>query len=215
MEGLIGNYNNKKVILRERKRHTARCVASTRYACCSVQWGAEMGYPPPDMGYPLDMGYPSLDMGYHPRHGYLPWTWGPPPRWGTPPEMGYPRTWDGVPPYPDLKWGTPPTSDLRWGKPPPPASVNRLKILPSPILRMRAVKINIDKNWIILFRSDSNKILWRYDIFRKQYQTLEISPINHAPNCACEVLKSFEREEIGSYSCNEKERFIPDESQLR
>ena len=40
--------------------------------------------------------------------------------------MGYP------PPYLDLRWGTP-----------PPASVNRLKILPSPILRMAGGK-NVD-----------------------------------------------------------------------
>ena len=41
------------------------------------------------------------------------------------------QTWDGVLPHPptDLGWGTPLL-----------ASVDRLKILPSPILRMRAVK---------------------------------------------------------------------------
>ena len=50
---------------------------------------------------------------------------------------------------------------------------------------------------------------------RESYQTLEISPIKHAPNCACEIVKSFQREEIGSYSCDEKEKFIPNESQLR
>ena len=49
--------------------------------CCSVQWGGglEMGYPPPDMGYP-------------PGHGVPPQTWVPP---------GH-----GVPPS-DLRWGTP------------------------------------------------------------------------------------------------------------
>ena len=79
---------------------------------------------------------------------------------GTPPSrpgMGYPtgQTWDGVPPYPDLGWGTPPNPDLRWGTPspsrpgtgylPPPQSrcklTNKLKTVPSPILRMRAVNI--------------------------------------------------------------------------
>ena len=51
----------------------------------------------------------------------------------------------GTIPCPDLGWGTPPPAG--WGNPsfgprmgfPPPASVNRPKILPSLILRMRAV----------------------------------------------------------------------------
>ena len=95
------------------------------------RWGT-----PPDMGYPLPQTW-----GKHTSpDGVPPWTWGTTPphpypqRWSTPPrpEMEYP-------PYPDLRWGTP---YLRpeMGYPPPPASVNRLKILPSPILRMRAVK---------------------------------------------------------------------------
>ena len=77
---IITTYN-KKVLLRERKRHTARRVASARYAAL-CNGGVDMGSPP-DIGYPPEMGYP--------------WTWGTPPdlRWSTPP-------------YPDLRWGTPP-----------------------------------------------------------------------------------------------------------
>ena len=51
--------------------------------------------------------------------------------WGIPATI---RTWDGVPPRPDLGWGTPP----------PGRGVgltHKVKILPSPILRMRVVKI--------------------------------------------------------------------------
>ena len=137
---------NKKVLLRERKRHTARRVASTHYAALSNPDLVRGGYPiqtelgwgtlPPEMGYPLawdgvppplEMGNPRPGMGYPPRPGM-----GYPPKlgWGTPPDlgqgiplprpgMGYPptQTWDGVPPYLDLRWGTP-YPDLRWGTPP-------------------------------------------------------------------------------------------------
>ena len=93
-------YFNKTVLLRERKRHTARRVAVAS-ACYS---GGEGGYPE----------YPLLDLGW----GTPPA--GVPPSWGTPlagvpplpgPWMGYPPTWtwDGVPPHLDLRWGTPPT----------------------------------------------------------------------------------------------------------
>ena len=56
---------NKKVLLRERKRHTARSVASARYV---PSWPG-MGYPPP----------PRPDLGWCTP---LPQTWDP--------EMGYP-----------------------------------------------------------------------------------------------------------------------------
>ena len=36
-------------------------------------------------------------------------------KWGTHPV----RTWDGIPPHPDLGWGTPPCLNLGWGTPPP------------------------------------------------------------------------------------------------
>ena len=141
---------NKKVLLRERKTHTARRVVSARYAALSNVWvGGDTpypGYPPPSrpgLGSPPHprpgMGYPSPS-----RPG-----WGSPnlqgtPNlgWGTPPTI---QTWPQYPhPTPDLGWGTPhlewgtPQPDLGWGTP-LPASVNRLKILPSPILRMWAV----------------------------------------------------------------------------
>ena len=82
---------NKKVLLRKRKRHTARRVASTRYA--------GRGYPP-ILGPNLDRGRPfprplapCLDLG----RGYPPW----------------------------------PKCEL----------THKLKILPSPILWMRAVNM--------------------------------------------------------------------------
>ena len=132
--------SNKKVLLRERKRHTARRVAVASACYSGGGEGGTMGTPPtwtwdgvpplpgPGMGYPptqtWDRVPPYLDLG-----------------WGTPlprPEMGYPPYLDlrwGTP-YPDLRWGTSPLPRLEMGYPPPPASVNRLKILPSPILRM-------------------------------------------------------------------------------
>ena len=89
-------YINKKVLLRERKRHTARRVVSTLYVVLT-------GYPPP-AGYPPVLtwpggtlpGYPSdrvpptrvplqLDLAGYPPPG---WTWqGTPPGW----------TWQGTP----------------------------------------------------------------------------------------------------------------------
>ena len=73
---------------------------------------------------------------------------GYPPSWSW---MGYPRQQNKVPSCPNLGWGTPSPSSgpgvgyspvwTRDGVPPPrPQSVNRLKLLPSLILRMRAVK---------------------------------------------------------------------------
>ena len=123
---------DKKVLLRERKRHTARRVASARYAALSNGWVG--GVPPTIQTWP---GYPPpLGWGTPPpsRPGRVPPTPGmgyPPPSrpvWGTSP----PQTWDEVPPPPPQTWD---------GVPPLPASVNRLKISPSSILRMRAAKI--------------------------------------------------------------------------
>ena len=116
---------NKKVLLRERKRHTARRVASARYAdlsgggvprsmsggvCHSRSGGVPHprsrggGYPIPYLGgYPV----PCVRGVPHPRSGGYPGY--PPsyrPDWGTPhlrPEMGYPpsptfRPGRGTPP---------------------------------------------------------------------------------------------------------------------
>ena len=79
----LNNNSNKKVLLRERKRHTAHHVASTR---CAALFGGYLEYSPrPGMGYPPNLGP------------------------GTPPDLGLgtPQTWDWVPPYLDLRWGTP------------------------------------------------------------------------------------------------------------
>ena len=92
---------NKKVLLRERKRHTARRIASARFADLSPDGG---GVPPSSLGWvgtgvlhlvldggtlsTPDMGYPlvqTLDRVALSRPG-----------------MGYP------PPHPHLGWGNPP-----------------------------------------------------------------------------------------------------------
>ena len=86
---LMKKDENKKVFLRERKRHTDRGVSSTTEVGCPPL----SGYPPPPA---------RSDGGY--------------PRWGTP-LSGYPLarseggTWGGVPPI-----GVPP-GQVRWGVP--------------------------------------------------------------------------------------------------
>ena len=101
---------NKKVLLHERKKHTACRVPSTHCAALSNPdlvggtgsqvWG---GYPIPGPG-----GYPVPGPGWvpHPRSGGYPIPGGGVPHpdlgWGTPPTW----TWDGVPHYLDLRWGT-------------------------------------------------------------------------------------------------------------
>ena len=97
---------NKKVLLRERKRYTALCVASTCYAALSnpdLVWGVPHpdlvgGVPHPDL---VVGGTPSRPGGRGVPHPDLV-------RGSTPskPGQGLPQ----VPPYhPDLGWGTPPT----------------------------------------------------------------------------------------------------------
>ena len=113
------NYTgNKKVLLRERKRHTARCVASTPYVVLT-------GYPPsrvppwqgtPPAGYPPGQGTPPPKvppLARVPPGQGTPWA-GTPHRQGTPParvppSQGTPPrwTWQGTPP--SWTWqGTPP-----------------------------------------------------------------------------------------------------------
>ena len=139
-------YCNKKVLLRERKRHTARHVASARFADggtpSSHGWG---GYPIQSWmgGTPCPRSglrgggvlHPILNRGY-PRVSSLGWGGGYP---GLPPIPGLDRglsrsddrggtpvlILDGVPPSaewgtprPDLVWGTP-YLDLGWGPPRP------------------------------------------------------------------------------------------------
>ena len=124
-------------------------------------WGVPWVPPPsrPDLGTPHHLPWVPLTiqtwLGYPPPCRPVwgipyPWDGVPPPPskpgWGTPhprPEMGYPppsRPGLGTP-HPRPEMGYPPTIQVWTGYPPPPASVDRLKILPSPILRMRAVTI--------------------------------------------------------------------------
>ena len=100
---------NKKVLLCERKRHTARRVESAHYvALCNGGTPSQVlgGGTPSQVG-----GYPISGQGGYPISG----------RGGTPISGlgGVPR----VPPpplRPDLGWGTPtPRPDLGWGTPPP------------------------------------------------------------------------------------------------
>ena len=91
--------SNKKILLRERKRHTARRVLSTPYVVLT-------GYPP-QPGYP-PAGYPPGRVPPHP--GYPPGRVPPQPRY---PQAGYPPPPPRVPPP-----GYPPRLDLA-GYPPP------------------------------------------------------------------------------------------------
>ena len=94
--------NNKKILLRERKRHTARRVASACYADLlgrGVPHLRSGGEPISGWGVP----HPRVGGVPHPRVG------GVPPR----PGMGYPP-----PPTPDLGWATP-NPDMGWVTPPP------------------------------------------------------------------------------------------------
>ena len=71
-------YLNKKVLLRDRKRHTARRVESTDSAVLSRVGGGGGGLPSPVLArrVPLSWGTPQLGLGYHP----LGQEWGTP--WG-------------------------------------------------------------------------------------------------------------------------------------
>ena len=91
---LFNHIYNKKVLLRERKRHTARRIPSARYAALS-SGGGYPGYPP--------LHHPDLAQGVPPTiqtwPGEVPWVTPTIQTW-----LGYPppQTWDGVPPTPDL-----------------------------------------------------------------------------------------------------------------
>ena len=96
---------NKKVLLRERKRHTTRHVASTHYA--GLVGGGTLGTPPAWIW----VGVPGVPP--HQMDGVPPtWTW----VGGT---QGTPNTrWMGYPPPPGPGWGVPwiPPS-AGWGTP--------------------------------------------------------------------------------------------------
>ena len=111
---------NKKVFLRERKRHTASRIASARYAALSNGWGegGSPDTPAPSIqtwsgrGVPSPTIHPGQVRGY-PRYPSTIQTWSggtpgnphnPELGWGTPPT----QTWDWVSPHLDLGWGTPP-----------------------------------------------------------------------------------------------------------
>ena len=147
---------NKKVLLHERKRHTARRIASTRYA------SGGGGLPHPVMvggdpiqswlgGYPIQSwwGVPHPVMVGVPHPVMVGGTLGTPSRPG---QGGYHGS--GVPPTIHTWDGVPPTHRPETGYP-PPTSVDRLKILPSLILRMRAV-IKL-KTWCFLAYSEYRK----------------------------------------------------------
>ena len=82
---------NKKVLLRERKRHTARRVASTPYVVLT-------GYPPRP-GYPPWQGTPPARVPPWPGYPGYPPTRVPLPPARVPPQPGYP-TGQGTPPPP-------------------------------------------------------------------------------------------------------------------
>ena len=118
------NTCNKKVLLRERKRHTACRVASTPYVVLT-------GYPPgqgtpqgtPQAGYPQP-GYPLPPARVPPLPGYPPpgYPLARVPPWPGSPQPGYPParvppnwTCQGTPP--GWTWqGTPPAAPWHSGK---------------------------------------------------------------------------------------------------
>ena len=117
---------NMKVLRREHKRHTACRVASARYAALSNGWGVSRP------GWGVHQVPPTIQT-------WLGGTLGIPL---SRPWMGYPlptQTLDGIPP-PRPGMGYPPHTHRPVMGYPLPASVKRVKILPSPILRMRTVK---------------------------------------------------------------------------
>ena len=83
-------FRNKKVLLRERKRHTAHRVVSTPYVGLT-------GYPPPVLTWPGGGGGGVPRLGTHPPPAEYPLS-GYPHRQGTP-LAGYPPswTWQGTP----------------------------------------------------------------------------------------------------------------------
>ena len=106
---------NKKVLLRERKRHTARQVASARYTALS-NGGCTPGTPPhhPDLARVTPPSTIHTWLGYPPHHPIHTWP-GYPPTIQT--LLGYPP-----PHHKDLGWCTPlPSSGMGYS----PVSVDR------------------------------------------------------------------------------------------
>ena len=161
---------NKKVLLRERKRHTARRVASALYADLSrgVPHLRSRGGTPSHVlggtlshvqgGYPIPCLRGTLPMGWVPcpmSGGYpVPYLGGTPSQvqgypisgpGGTParPGMGYPpgQTWDGVPPPGQIWDAAPPLwPDLGWGTPLPSRPGRGIPLPPRNVNRQTPVK---------------------------------------------------------------------------
>ena len=155
---------NKKVLLRERKRHTARRVASTPYVVLSghpPSQGTPPGRVPPRQGTPPARVPPRPE--YPPWAGYPPgWTWQGTPLGRVPPRPGYPLarvpprpgypparipplgrvppgwTWQGTPPLPHGILGN---VAKHYGIQVPPPKCGQTENITFPILRMRAVII--------------------------------------------------------------------------
>ena len=160
--------SNKKVLLRERKRHTARRVASTPYVVLT-------GYPPrapPPARVP-----PSPQPGNPPQPGYPPSQGTPPAR--VPPSQGTPQLdLAGYPP-PAAPWHSGKCCKALWNTGTPPPGVDRQTkwnyYLPI-VLRTRAVmnelmktrelsKHNIMRNIFVILNhyKKYNKILsWQW-----------------------------------------------------
>ena len=86
---IVKSLANKKVLLRERKRHTARRVVSTPYVVLTG-YPPQPGYPPWP-GYPPGQGTPCQGT---PRAGYPPAR--VPPHQGTPPGRVPPQLPHGI-----------------------------------------------------------------------------------------------------------------------
>ena len=127
---------NKKVFLSERKRHTYRGVACTLCRTGYPPHLARTGYPPwPGQDTPpgrprylLRQGTPWPGQGT-PWTGYSPWPdqGTPPARPRYPPHQAKVSPWTGYPPGPSQ------------GTPPPTGVVDKVKFLPSLVLRTWSV----------------------------------------------------------------------------
>ena len=136
----VWHFNNKKVLLRERKRHTTRKRVQDADP-------PRLDLPPPGQ---LDLKPPPV--------GWL--TWPPPPSWLdlTPPSADWPDPpLPAGPDPPQLSgWPAPPLAGWTWpplpagpdppplaGPDPPPPRCGQSENITFPILRMRAVKIMV------------------------------------------------------------------------
>ena len=113
--------------------------------------------------------------------------------WGTPPPT---QTWDGVPRLsgpgmgylpPPSRTGTGPPPPTRDGVPPPPRCglTRKVKLLPSPILRMRAVMISLqsadEKHYTVkCFQSPPSRQPQRHRKSERLFQTQTPLPHRHA-----------------------------------